>query len=223
MSLSSLQVLANNREALLLAEVAAWLHMFGKFHEDFLRGKHNLDIQIPPDLVQSYSLLGDLLQQDWTGEVWESLGIRELDAKELSIFDLIKGHRNPKAPHGLQRLMQDAHGRGSGTEKGALERFFPKQEETVFLSTALGYEPSQPIDLEMVKCERQKLYRFLQEKLRVLRNSYNSVNWKDFRDEFIAMMNVFRLSVADTRRPINDVTVFDQTAASVAFFKAALA
>ncbi|WP_448560977.1 hypothetical protein [Trichothermofontia sp.] len=39
--------LANNRDALLLAEVAAWLHMLGKFHEDFLKGQHDLDTQIP--------------------------------------------------------------------------------------------------------------------------------------------------------------------------------
>lgn len=219
----NLQVLAQNRNALLLAEVAAWLHMFGKFHEGFLRGEHNLDIQIPPDLVQSYSLLGNLLQQDWTSQVWKCLGIPELGAEGLSIFSLIEKHRTINAPTGLQRLMQDAHGRGSGTEKGALERFFPEQEETVFLSTSLGYEPSQPIDLEMLKCKRQKLYQFLEEKIQVLSNSYNSVNWRDFRGEFIDMMKVFCLSVADTRRPINDVTVFDQTAASVAFFKAALA
>ncbi len=47
---NSLKVLADNRDALLLAEVAAWLHMFGKFHEEFLKGVHGMDIEIPSDV-----------------------------------------------------------------------------------------------------------------------------------------------------------------------------
>jgi hypothetical protein len=38
----NLDVLRQHRDALLLAEVAAWLHMLGKFHEDFLNGNQDL-------------------------------------------------------------------------------------------------------------------------------------------------------------------------------------
>ncbi len=222
--MNSLDVLAQHRDALLLAEVAAWLHMLGKFHQDFLKGTHKLAVQIPPDLAKKYPELDELLQDAWPGKIWGQLGISELDASALSIFDLIKEHQNPRANTGLQRLMQDAHGRGSGTEKGALNRFFPGQGNSIFLSTAVGYE--RLIDVQEVERRRQELYQFLKDKLLELRTklSNEGVNWSAFREEFIEWLEkAFRLSVAETRRPINDVTLFDQTVVSVALFKAALA
>ncbi|HIQ05664.1 MAG TPA: CRISPR-associated protein Csx11, partial [Anaerolineae bacterium] len=142
-----LQVLADNRDALLLAEVAAWLHMLGKFHEDFLQGQHDLDIQIPSDLATSHPRLHNLLTDPWPGPIWSQLPVPELDAASLSIFDLIKDHRNRNAKTGLARLMWDAHGRGSGTEKGVLERFASGQQNVVYPSTAFGFE-HRPIALQ---------------------------------------------------------------------------
>jgi len=226
MSQLHLEILAQHRDALLLAEVAAWLHMLGKFHEDFLRGNYNLDVRIPPDLAQDFPSLNDILTDDWTGKIWDKLGVSELQASSLTIFDLIKEHKNRNAPTGLQRLMQDAHGRGSGTEKGVLNRFFSEQQHHVFLCTAVGDE--RLIDLKEVESQRHDLYQFLQDKLQELKKELQgpngNVDWSTFRGEFIAQIEkAFRLSAAETRRPINDVTLFDQTAASVAFFKAALA
>ena len=224
-NIPSLKVLYDHRDALLLAEVAAWLHMLGKFHEDFLNGDHELDIKIPHDLTITHPLLDNLLRDPWITPILNSLGIPELQANSLSIFDLSKEHRNPKAPTGLQRLMQDAHGRGSGSEKGALERFFAGQTKNVFVSTAVGYEPDQqPIDLQKLERERKEFYQFLENRLKQLRETDGKVNWTTFRREFISQIEKsFHITVAETRRPVNDVTLFDQTFASVAVFKASLA
>ena len=66
---NSLDVLAKHRDALLLAEVAAWLHMFGKFHEEFLKGKHGLDKKIPEDVKTNFPQLFTLLEQRRIGRV----------------------------------------------------------------------------------------------------------------------------------------------------------
>lgn len=219
----SLQVLADHRDALLLAEVAAWLHMFGKFHEKFLKGKHSFDIEIPQDLTGHFPKLDGLLRQNWSGHIWGKINIPEFNANQLSLYDLIKKHRNSKAPTGFQRLMQDAHGRGSGTDKGALDRFAPGQTTIVYGASAVGNE-SQAIDLTALQSERNKLYGFLETQLQNLHDANASVNWTTFRKEFIDQIEkTFRTSVAETRRPLNDISLFDQTFASVAFFKAALA
>jgi CRISPR-associated Csx11 family protein len=233
----NLDVLRQHRDALLRAEVAAWLHMLGKFHEDFLNGNQDLDIQIPPDLPTTYPNLDHLLRTPWTGPIWNGLGIKELQANSLSIFDLAKEHRNPQAPTGLQRLLQDAHGRGSGIEKGVLNRFAPEQIGVVYLATALGQETR--VDLHELQNKRQALYNFLQDQLHQLQDlpaklrnlsssseeeAFSKKFWRNFRPRFIQRLEQdFRTTVAETRRPLNDVTLFDQTAASVAFFKAALA
>ncbi len=225
--MSNLEILKQHRDALLLAEVAAWLHMLGKFHEDFLNGNHGLDIQIPPDLAQHFPQLNKLLTDTWPDSLWSSLGVHELvedqagNHQYLSIFSLAEKHRDQNAPSGIQRLMWDAHGRGSGIEKGALNRFFPSQQGTVYMATAFGKEAS-PIDLNELKRARGALYCFLQHSLNVQLNS--QVNWATFRRDFVQRLEQdFRITVAETRCPINDVTLFDQTVASVAFFKAALA
>lgn len=223
MSLSSLQVLANNRDALLLAEVAAWLHMLGKFHEDFLNGQYGLATQIPQDAVKNFPQLSKLLQDTWTGKIWAQIGVQEFQAENLSIASLIEQHQNPNAPTGFERLMQDAHGRGSVSEKGVLERFFSAQKGNVHLSTAFGYE-SAPFDLKWIQNTRQDFYRWLEEQLAHLKNKQAQVDWGRFRLVFLKKIReLYPNTVAETRRPVNDITLFDQTFASVAVFKAALA
>ncbi len=226
---NSLDVLAQNRDALLLAEVAAWLHMFGKFHEEFLKGNHGLDIKIPDDVRNDFPQLTNLLEDSWTGDTWATLDaiVPEFQARGLSIFNLIKNHRNPQASSGFLRLMADAHGRGSGTEKGVLNRFAQGQEKEVYLSTSLGREEKTYIDLVKVRDERQNFYKLLEEKLRFLEGRHAKLGedgWLNIRQELIQEIErFFQMAVAETRRPLNDVTLFDQTLASVAFFKASLA
>ncbi|MEM4390223.1 MAG: CRISPR-associated protein Csx11 [Candidatus Micrarchaeia archaeon] len=219
MSPSSLQVLADNRNALLLAEVAAWLHMLGKFHEKFLGGNYGLATQIPSEIPADFPQLNQWLTDTWTGQIWAQMGIQEFQAANLSIASLITTHQNPNAPTGFERLMWDAHGRGSGSEKGALERFFAPQQGKVYLSTAFGHEAQVA---SVTQNEREDFYRWLEGQLAHL--NQDQVDWGQFRPAFLAeIRRLFSATVAETRRPINDVALFDQTFASVAVFKAALA
>lgn len=231
----NLKVLADNRNALLLAEIGAWLHMFGKFHEDFLSGNHDLDKEIPDDVRKNFPQLTDLLEDTWPSDTWADLDlvVPDFQTRKLSIFSLIKNHRESlkelyeQNSSGFLRLMVDAHGRGSSAEKGVLVRFAPEQKQKVYPSTSLGYEVNTYIDLVKIHDERQRLYHFLQERLSYLKGKSARLRydeWLHIRQEFIQEIEqYFRISVAETRRPLNDVTLFDQTVASVAFFKAALA
>ncbi|MEG4942459.1 CRISPR-associated protein Csx11 [Microcoleus sp. F4-D5] len=224
----NLQDLADKRDALLLAEVAAWLHMLGKLHEDFLNDPQSgIDIEIPSDLTESFTELDRLLRDpSWSGLIWAQLGISEFQSSSVSFFDFIKKHREQepkKITQGLVRLMHDAHGRGSGIEKGVLNRFAPSQSGTVYLSTAFGTERNT-IDLKQT--ERHKLYDYLQKNINQLNNlfSNSTFDWQKNRKNFICKIEIyFRQTVAETRRPLSDVSLFDQTSASVAFLKAALA
>lgn len=221
--MNQLDQLAQHRDAILLAEIGAWLHMLGKFHEDFLQGNHDLDIQIPPDLTANYPMLNVLLRDPWPGPLWEQMGITEFNAANLSFFNLAKDHRNRQASEGLVRLIWDAHGRGSGIEKGVLERFAPGQQTTVYPATALGRELNA-VDLDQLHTRRRHFYAVLEQWLQQLRQAQARVDWATLRRDFIQRLEQdFRITVAETRRPMNDVTMFDQTAASVAIFKAALA
>lgn len=230
-----LKVLADNREALLLAEIAAWLHMIGKLHKNFLCGDYSMDIKIPEEVKEDFPAVYRLLTTrtpNWTGKVWATLPYKtELRGGGLTIEELIRRHRPPNRKHeGFIQLLQDAHGRGSGTEKGILNRFALDHINSVYLSTALGYETLikiEDINKAYSPPPQDSLYNFLQNKLDELENKKAKLGfegWAEFRRGFLYLIkSYFRRTVAETRRPFNDITLFDQTAVTVAFFKAALA
>ncbi len=99
-------------------------------------------------------------------------------------------------------------------KKGILEKL-TRTETDVYLSTSLGYEPDTTIDRDKLRQERNKLYDFLQQQLAWLekKNAKLSINeWITFRITFIQqILHSFSGTVAETRRPLNDVTLFDQT------------
>lgn len=108
-----------------------------------------------------------------------------------------------------------------------MNRFAPSQKNIVYPSTAFGAERNA-IDLNNLQIERHNFYSFLQTNLELLKNSLalagSTFDWKGFRKNFISEIEqYFRQTVAETRRPLSDVSLFDQTSASVAFLKAALA
>ena len=223
----NLKDLADNRDALLLAEVAAWLHMIGKYHEKFVNGTTGMDIKIPAELDV-------LLKDDWPSKFWDKLPVAERRPKGLGICDLIQYHRNrkyvEKYQSGFLKLFIDAHGRASVTEKGVLKKeSYGKHNNHVYLSTAFGYE-KMPIEVTLLKKRKIKLYRFLDDQLNNLKSSldvnapWDLDKWAAWRQQFIdRLQEDFSTSVGDTRLPINDVSLWDQTAATVAFFKTELA
>ena len=218
----SLEILKKQRPALLLAEVGAWLHMIGKYYEKFIKGDFNYATLLPDDLPANGSVLGDLLHGTWAGEIWKQLGIDELQAEGLSINNLIEGHEDQATTNGFVQLMQDAHGRGSGAEKGVFNKFATKQHGDIFFSTALGFELGEINTAELAH-RRGALYSFLVEMLQEMQQAGHE-DWPGLRKLFLVRIESdFRTSLAETRRPLNDVSLYDQTFASVAMFKASLA
>jgi len=230
----SLQVLAENRDALLLAEVAAWLHMIGKFQKDFLEDKYYLAREIPKKVKDEFPHLYDLLTDTWFGTAWNTLPIKEFKADTVTIARLIRTHESPidNFSEGFIKLMIDAHGRGSGTEKGLLHRFTQPHKNPVYLSTSLAREII--INTKNIEEVREHLYEFLRVHIGALKmlmsdriakgGKLTLKEWLCVRNKLVQkIVQCFSITIAESRRPLNDVTLLDQTAISVAFFKAALA
>jgi CRISPR-associated Csx11 family protein len=230
-----------DRDLLLLTEMWMWLHMLGKLHEDFLHGNHDMDRELPKDIKDDFPDLYALLTKPdaWTDSTGSNRILSKfslnsvIQAGGTSILSVIQNHRppNPKTT-GFLKLIQDAHGRGSGTEKGQLVGFAPGQA-SVYLATSLGYESPYIISPPIIYALRQSLYECLQGYLQAVQTQFKNLKsgdqidlqeWKKIRAKFIKRLEqTFRVTVAESRRPLNDVTLFDQTLMSVAFFKSALA
>lgn len=227
-----LTVLAENRDVLLTAEIACWLHMIGKYTKEFIEGDHTKSIQLPKGLSQN---LLTILKEDLLQKTIRKLPIKDLQmplvveefvSKHELGNNVIKDDRNA-----FNKLLNDAHGRGSGTEKGVLKNdaYSNQNNSSIHISTAFGYE-ANPTDADLIDQNSKELYTLIEnvliEMLRILEisNADNLERLSKLRTELITALNQhFAKAIGDTRRPINDVTLWDQTISSVAFFKAELA
>lgn len=217
--------LAAKRDELLLAEIAAWLHMIGKYQEGFLLRK---EIKLPQEIETNNKHLFEFFTRDRTQPFWENYCFLDFITKHREAGNAKKDQSN-KFTY-IEKLLIDAHGRGSGTDKGILNGNSYKQQEgdNRYLSSAFGWE-EESLDLNLIEEKRSKLYRYLDKEIggieRKLDDSKLSHDdWKKWRDKFCRRLKEeFSWTIADTRYPINDVSLWDQTASTVAFFKVLLA
>jgi len=242
-----LEKLSSQRNGILLTEVGVWLHLLGKYSQSFVkRNSYPGGLTLPDDYMEIFPDTASLrlLREEWVKETLKNLSELNENDFPLELYYFSKFHslrRKKKAPSqaggSIKRpkflgLLMDAHGRGSGTDKGILKKDAYQQQTApeVHLSTAFGFEDN-PIDLDSLEQKRKDIYDFLGDELNVLKNnltnpnaSFDAKQWQEWRQPFIErLQNDFTTTVGDTRRPINDVSLWDQTASTVAFFKASLA
>ncbi len=213
--------LANNREFLIRAEIGAWLHMIGKYHEEFIKGNHYIDKKIPDEINNKFSL--SLLKEIFTDQKFICYN------KQIStnISSLIKEHRDKSIKDNIiVNLVIDSHGRGSGSDKGIFDNAFDNQNNNFSYSTSFGFE--KLINIECITKTKNKLYYLLQNFLSFyslyIENQKNLKKTLEWKLDFVKVLeNIFSKSFAESRLPINDVTLWDQTASTVAFFKSEIA
>ncbi|TYC00857.1 MAG: CRISPR-associated protein Csx11 [Kosmotoga sp.] len=227
-----LTVLAENRDVLLTAEIACWLHMIGKYTKEFIEGDHTKSRQLPRGLSQNLLKLlkEDLLQKNITELPVKDLQIPLIIEEFISKHEL--GNRVIKEDsNAFNKLLNDSHGRGSGTEKGVLnnDAYSNQNSSSIHISTAFGYE-ANPTDADFIDQNSKDLYTLIENILTNMLQTLeiskvdNLQRSNELRTQLItALKQHFTNAIGDTRRPINDVTLWDQTISSVAFFKAELA
>lgn len=219
---NDLYELVVKRDELLLAEVAAWLHMIGKYQ------KVPKDIELPKEIETNYEYLFNFFNQVRTQPFGENYRFLDFIEKHRETGNAKKDQSNKYTY--IEKLLMDAHGRGSGTDKGIfLDSSYKKQEgNNQYHSSVFGWE-EKALDLDLIEKGRFELYSYLDKEVgemeKKLSNSRLSHDdWKRWRDEFCQRLKKeFSRTIADTRYPINDVSLWDQTASTVAFFKVLLA
>lgn len=231
---NELEKLSTQRNAILLAEVGVWLHMLGKCSKEFITSPDNTRKKVYQEF---YKILDDtdpfksLLTTNWPQNIWKFTKPTDLKNAPEFIAQFSTKHTERRVGAPLLKILVDAHGRGSGTDKGILkDGAYQQQTADVYRSTTFGFEDA-PIDLDGLEGKRKNLYNFLDDWLDILKHNLTDSNtscdakqWQKWRKPFIEhLQNDFTSTVGDTRRPINDVSLWDQTASTAAFFKATLA
>src|SRR5690606_5067705 len=230
MSASDLfKLLRDNRAALLVCEAIGWLHMAGKAHPRFLRrhAKDASDDAKPWDYRRACSAL------------YERFPTLSIGPNAIPVKNLFEKHADRKGAGGLLGLMQAAHGMASGIEKtyssDKSTDYLKQPLANTWLTTPFGYpvqnllgNSSPAILAPDAWSNLEAQIGTLIDKLAACVKDPNNINeWVKWRNGAIGesgwLREAFTSTLAETRVPNNDVTLWDQSYIAAALFKAAVA
>lgn len=231
---SPLDTLRGQRSVLLACEAIGWLHMTGKAHPDFLRQHGGQANAYDPKHWVTASGLDWAARLDW----WKSsCGTPNLTLPQ-SLADFCQSFDAGSSAANLVGLLQAGHAMSSGIEKnlpGAASKYLAQDVPHLWLTTAFGHPARNVLadpphllaaggwdDLITSVCK-------LLEEMKTLGSSSTAdVNmWGSWREGAIGqsgwLRDAFLTTLAETRLPNNDVTLWDQSYVAAALFKAAVA
>ena len=233
--MTSLNDLDSNRCALLLAEIGCWIHMLGKLDRNFPISKaHNnpptQKYDYKKDFLNNVSpTLCNLIKGKWVTQFMNSIPhIPDSTSfpPDFSLFQFSTQHANRENSVSILKILFDAHGLTSGIEKGvAVEEMSQSITET-YISTSFGYEYNEIINNLNWPNIQNNVFTSLEKTLNKIKikniNLSEEEWWNLVRDLRYNLETSFRHALGDTRRPLNHISLFDQTVSTVAFYKAEL-
>jgi len=235
---SVLEKVKQNRDPIILAEIGAYLHLLGRFSKEFIESyakdaNTKFNYKVICNNASFFEDTGlDILLKDsnWKSRINNFKGIGnlgELSSNKINNFcDFIKKHTWGDSPKGLCRILADAHGIVSAIDK-IFTRFRgetgKQKKDYIFRASAFGYET----EIELLKKPNLKKEFFgkLKEKLEQIkdRNFKNSNNYKLYKDFVDLVLQYYSKTIGETRRPINEISLFDYTYNIASLMKSNLA
>jgi hypothetical protein len=225
-----------HRPLLLAMEAIGWFHMAGKARSEFLRchGGDRVDYEYEKwhDYETPPFPWDDLL--GWVRDRFKSKV--PSNAWSGSFQEFTEKHR--KQNPGLLGLLQASHGIVSGVEKNlprATSEYLSQSVPHMWLSSPWGYpkrnllvDPPEVLTPNGWKQVVSEIRRILEELKNLGTQDVQDVGaWWRWREEAIGpdsfIRRAFLSTLAETRLPNNDVTLWDQSYVAAALFKSAVA
>jgi len=232
--------LRQHRPLLLACETIGWLHMTGKARSDFLQGqggqKDNYDYKKWHEQENPPFPWDNLLQ--WVKNYYQKSSADNIEwPATLTAF--ISEHADGVSKPNLVGLLQAGHAMASGIEKNlpsATAKYLGQDVTHMWLSTAFGHpvhnlldDPPELLTDDGWKRLLVQIEKLLTELKQLGENSHpNDIDgWWRWRDGTVGpegwLRKAFTGTLAETRLPNNDVTLFDQSYVAAVLFKSAAA
>jgi CRISPR-associated Csx11 family protein len=218
-----LKILEQNRNQILLTEIGAYLHLVGRFSEKFIYSnardasdeEKNFDYQAVCEdnsFFESEELINLLKDAVWKSLINKFVSqnvLGEISNNQINnLCDFIKRHTWNDNPKGLCKILADAHGIVSGIDKALAGRgeSGKQSKQFTFRSTAFGYEK----EIEFTKNIEVKKTLF-QEIKKILENikSRDDISFDDYCKFVSIIKQYYSLTIGETRRPINEISLYD--------------
>lgn len=220
-----------HRALLLALECIGWLHMTGKAHPDFLRSHGGITVNYNQKRWHSD------LPDSWDS-YWKCIGDYDVFKLPDRWQSFLSDFDEPKSKASAVGLLQAAHGMASGIEKNvpnAPSRYLGQDANHLWLSSAFGC-PERNLLADPPRWLHEggweSLLRHISSMLDELERLGRDANatcdaWHEWREKAIGpdgwLPKPFRSTLAETRLPNNDVTLWDQSYVAAAMFKSAAA
>lgn len=212
MSNDVLQKLRENRRTILLSEIGAYLHDLGKARREFIES-HSVESPYSYKHTDP-TILGQLKN------LFSSIKV-EICGKTSTLLDFYEKHHERdvnSVPEPVKLLHPRNHGYDgidSGLDKGAKVK---QKKNATFIATAFGYEEKRIEDPEALT---EELYNLLEN---ALAEYLENGDIKELRKKITKETKKFYLNfLGETRRPANDVTLWDHSYSVASLFKCAVA
>jgi hypothetical protein len=227
-----LQTLRNHRPLLLACEAIGWLHMTGKAHPDFLRHHGGAGVSYEPKDWHK------TLTPAWSDRLAWVRAVSGATQLPNALTDLLQKYDEPKSHASLVGLLQAAHAMASGIEKNVPKSAseYLKQDIThMWLTSPFGHPvrnllADSPAVLTPGAWDRllNRIGQLLDDLQGLGKSPSQDVDsWQRWREGAIGpdgwLREAFLSTLAETRLPNNDVTLWDQSYVAAALFKAAVA
>jgi len=243
---SLLKKLENNRTAILLAEIGAYLHLLGRFSEEFIKSQakdvtntnNSFDYKNVCNISSFFENTGLevlLKSADWEPLINITLsGLNELSTNKVNNFcEFIEKHTWRDNPKGLLKILADAHGIVSGIDKALAGRgdSGKQRKAYTFKATVFGYENEiellmdtnlDDVNKEYIKGVKEEFFKEIKGILEnILQNK--SVSYENYTDFINKIKGYFSKTIGETRRPINEISLYDYAHSIASLTKSNLA
>lgn len=217
---SFMESLVQHREAILLGEFGALLHMFGKASSEFLVA--NSIEGGARDSHQELKHLGALEQVLRATLLRDRFAFTVEGAIEkltCDFTDFITKYKGSQPDSHLLRLFNTCHRMTSADEKGVVRR--PQSIHYMRIVTPFGRE-ARRVEVDRIDELRQRMAEDLARSLEEYQRSRQTV--ESFRERAIEILRPgMSAALGETREPANDVTLWAQSYGVASLYKSCLA
>lgn len=216
-----------HREAILLGEIGALLHMFGKCSSEFLIANSQENQALPQtqrvrdshqDLKRLPNLKPFLESQQLTDAFTFTLGGQSL-VLTGNFTDFITKYKGSSPDSVLLSLFNTCHRMTSADEKGVVRR--PQSRDNMWITTPFGYGVGK-LDLNAVDAVRTAMDSELSKALDAYLKGDQDVDGLHDRAVQILKEGMSQ-ALGETRQPANDVTLWAQSHGVASLYKPVLA
>ncbi len=226
----NIQNIINHREDILKAEIISWFALMDKTKIDWWRDKDYL-IGCEKDMLNYIYLKAEEtvkhLFADWEISIDFFTDKNKFYVQATEFIDKKwRKWRNINLQNDYKKVLQVLYGLGEGLNSG-IDKGAPKaqlQNNKLWISNAFGSISKEIKDSSQDNINDCILYDKTRESLAYLLKSLKNNSIRVFRNEVLNCLKIWlRNLLADSRYPVNDITLWEQTFMPSTMFKATLA